>query len=89
MTIAKISLHFILKLFSLLRYLNFSPDFFGYVGKQFDKKAKFKTFMTSQTGTRTIAINIYNILSDMSKSKGSQTMEFGQLIEYNVRSIFL
>ena len=35
--------------------------------------------MTSQPGLQTISIHIANI----SKSKGNQTMEFGQLIEYN------
>ena len=28
------------KLFSFLRYLQFCPDFFGYIGKRLDKKAK-------------------------------------------------
>ena len=33
------------KLFFFLRYINFCSDFFGYVGKQFDKRSKvnFKT----------------------------------------------
>ena len=42
--------------------------------------------MTSQTGLETIAIHI---LSNISQSKGNQTMKFGQLIEYNKRNIFL
>ena len=42
--------------------------------------------LTSQTRTETVAINI---LAGISKTKGNQTMEFGQLIEYNVRNIFL
>ena len=42
--------------------------------------------MTSQTGTQTITINI---LPDISKSKGNQTMKFGQLIKYKVRNNFL
>ena len=29
------------------------------------------------------------ILPNISRNKGSQTMEFGQLIEYNMRNIFL
>ena len=36
--------------------------------------------MRSETGTQTVSINI---LSDISKSK------FGQLIEYNLRNVFL
>ena len=42
--------------------------------------------MTSQPGVPTIAIHI---LSNISESKGNQTMKFGQLIEYNKRNIFL
>ena len=32
--------YFMLKLFSFLRYLQINPDFFGYVAKRLDKKAK-------------------------------------------------
>ena len=42
--------------------------------------------MTSQTGLQTIAAHI---LLSISQSKGSQTMKFGQLIEYYKRDIFL
>ena len=47
---------------------------------------KISFFMASQTGTQTITMNI---LPDISKRKGNQTMKFGQSIEYNVRNIFL
>ena len=40
----------------------------------------------SKTWELTIAIHI---LPNVSKSKGNQTMKFGQLIEYNMRNIFL
>ena len=30
-----------------------------------------------------------HILANISRSKGNQTMKFGQLIEYNMRTIFL
>ena len=30
-----------------------------------------------------------HILSDISKSKGNQSVKFGQLIAYNIRNIFL
>ena len=43
-------------------------------------------FMTSQTGLQIITIHI---LLSISRSKGNQTMKFCQLIEYNVRNIFL
>ena len=42
--------------------------------------------MTSKAGIQTITINIW---SDISKSKDNQTMKFGQLIEHNVKNIFL
>ena len=40
--------------------------------------------MTSQPGKQTIAIHI---MLNISIDKGSQTMKFGQLIEYNMRNI--
>ena len=42
--------------------------------------------MTAQPGLQTIAIHI---LPNISQSKGNQTMEFGQLIEYSKRNIFV
>ena len=42
--------------------------------------------MTSQPGSKAIAIHI---LVNISRSKGNQTIKFGQLIEYNMRNIFL
>ena len=42
--------------------------------------------MTSQSGKQTIAIHI---LPNISRNKGSQTLKFGQLIECNMRNIFL
>ena len=42
--------------------------------------------MTSQHGRKIIPIHI---LLDISRSKGNQTMRFGQLIEYNMKNIFL
>ena len=42
--------------------------------------------MTSQPGHQTIAIQI---LPNISRSKDNQTMKFGQLMEYNMRNIFL
>ena len=42
--------------------------------------------MISQTGQKNI---IKHILSNISRSKGNKTMKFGQLIEYNMKNIFL
>ena len=43
-------------------------------------------FITSQTGQTIIAIRT---LPNISRSKGIQTMKFGQLIEFNMRNIIL
>ena len=42
--------------------------------------------MTSQPGKQTTAIHI---LTNISRSKGNQTIKFGLLIEYNFRNISL
>ena len=42
--------------------------------------------MTSQTGWQTIA---KHKLPNISRNKGNQAMKFGQLIEYNMRNIFV
>ena len=42
--------------------------------------------MASQPGEETIAIHI---LPNISRSKGNQAMEFGQLMEYNMKNVFL
>ena len=42
--------------------------------------------MTSQPGKRTIAIHM---LPYISRGKDNHTVKFGQLIEYNMRKIFL
>ena len=42
--------------------------------------------MISQTGQQLIAIHI---LSNISRNKGNKTMKFGQLLEYNMRNIFI
>ena len=41
--------------------------------------------MTSQPGKQTSALHI---LHNISRSKGNQVMDFGQLSEYNIRNIF-
>ena len=42
--------------------------------------------MTSQPGEQTTAIHI---LPNISRSKWNQAMKFGQLIEYNMRNVFV
>ena len=42
--------------------------------------------MTSQPGQQT---NAMHILPNISRGKGNQTMKFGQLLQYNMRNIFV
>ena len=72
---------FVLKLFKFLSRL------FGYVGKNgLIKKIRLTSkFMTSQPGLQTIA---RYILSNISQSKGNQTIKFGQSIKYKKRNFF-
>ena len=42
--------------------------------------------MTSQPGQQTITMQV---LPNISRSKGSQTVKAGEWIEYNMRNIFL
>ena len=75
--------YFILKAL-LLRYLHFCPACFGYAGKRLDKKAKENVKIHDVTSWNTINYNRY--IPNIPKSKRNQTMKFGQLIEYNVKS---
>ena len=34
-------------------------------------------------------LNVLNVFTNISRSKGKQTMKFGQFIKYNVRNILL
>ena len=80
---------FILKALFFSRYLRFCHDFLvkKCIKNGLIRKIRLTSkFMTSQPGSQTIAIHIF---SDISQSKGNQTMRFGQLIEYNKRNIFL
>ena len=43
-------------------------------------------FITSQAGQQRIALQILSIIS---RSKSIQTIKFGQLIEHNVKKVFL
>ena len=45
------------------------------------EKRLFSKLLTSQSGKQTISMHI---LPDISRSKGNQTMQFGQLIEYGI-----
>ena len=60
-----------------IKYLYFCSDFFGHNFKIYD------------VTTWKIRQSWINILADISRNKGSHKMEFGELIEYNDRIIFL
>ena len=51
-----------------------------------DKKAKVKIKIYDVTKRQKI-ITIY-MLPNISRSKGNQTIKFGQIIEYNMKNIF-
>ena len=74
-------------LFSFSRYLSFCLDFLVIYQNGMIKKIRLiLNFVTSQPGLQTIVIHI---LPNILRSKGNQTMKFGQLIECNMRNIFL
>ena len=75
------------KLFSFSRYLSYCLDFLVMYRDSLIKKIRLiANFMTSQPGYQTIVIQI---LPNISRSKGNPTMKFAQLIECNMRNIFL
>ena len=74
----KNAFYIILKAFFILKIFKFL-SYFGRV-------RLFSKFMTLQPGKQKITIHIF---SHVSRSKGNQRMEFGQLIEYNMRNIFV
>ena len=79
--------YFISNLFSFSRYLNFCLDFLVIYQNGLIKKIRLiSKFLTSQLDKQTIVIHIF---PNISKSKGNQTIKFGQLIECNTRNIFL
>ena len=74
------------KPFWFFRLLN-CLDFFGHVGKQRDQKNKGIFKIYDVINWKTNNYNTY-ILPNISRSKGNQTMKFGQWIDYNMRNIF-
>ena len=82
------------KLFSFWRYLSFCLDFLimyqnglkRYGKKRIKKIRLISKFMTSQPGKQTITTHI---LPNISRRRGNGTKKFGQLIERNMRNIFL
>ena len=75
------------KLFSFLWHSNTFSDFFGSAEKRLDQKdeVNFKIYDLINYETNT---SVY-VLPSISKSKDNQTIKFGQLVEYDLRNIFL
>ena len=74
-------------MFSFSRYLSFCFDFFVMHKSGLIRKIMLiSKFMTSQHWKQIIAMHI---IPNISRNKGNQAMKFGQLIEYNMKNIFL
>ena len=72
---------FVLKIFKCLSWLS------AHAEKRLDWKIRLiSKFLASQPGKQAISIHI---LPSISKSKGNQTMKFGQLVEHHMRNILL
>ena len=75
------------KIFSFTRSLRFRLDFLVMYRNGLIKRIRLiSNFMTSHLGSQAILIHI---LANISRSKGNQAKKFGQLIECNMRNIFL
>ena len=72
---------FVLEIFKLLSWLLVMQK----IGLK-RKPRLISKFLTSQTGQQIIEMHV---LSNISRSKGNQTMKFGQVLEYNKANIFL
>ena len=83
----KNAFYFILKVLFVLKIFEFLSWFFGYVGKRFDKKAKFNFKFYDFTDWT--ANKHKHILSNIFRIVCNQAIKFGQLLEYNTRSTFL
>ena len=83
----KNAFYFTSEALSVLKRFKFLSLLFGHVLNGLIKKiGLISSFMTSEPGSQTIVIHI---LPNISRSEGNQTIKFGQLIECNMRNIFL
>ena len=74
-------------LFLFSRYLKFFSWIFGHASKRLDKEGKVNFKFYDATAWLTNNCNTH--IANISRSKGNQTMNFDQLIECNMRNIFL
>ena len=63
-------------------------ELFDHVAKQLDQKGKFNLKIYDDTAWLINNCNAH-IALNISRSKGNQTIKFGQLIEYNMRNTFV
>ena len=83
----KNTFYFILKALFILKIFKFLSWDFGHVENSLIRHRRLiSKFMMSQPGKK--AFRIY-LLPNIPRRKGNQTMKFGQLIEYNMKKIFL
>ena len=84
----KKTFYFMLKAFFILDIFTFLSWLFSYVEKRPDKKSmvNFKTYDVTEYRQQIVRMHI---LSNISRSNGNQIKKFGQLIECNIRNIFL
>ena len=75
-------------LFSFSRYLDFCLGFLLMQKNRLDQKGKVNFKIYDFTAWKTNNCNTH-IAQYLKKSKGNQTMRFGQLIEHTTRKIFL
>ena len=81
------SFYFLLKAHFVLEIITFLFCLSGYIESGLIRNLiLISKFMTPQTGQQIITIHI---LPNISWSKGSQTMKFGQLTEHDMRNCFL
>ena len=75
------------ELFLFLGYLNFRPEFLVTQENGLIRNlGLISKCMTSSTEKQIITIHM---LPNISRSKDNQSRKFGQLIEYNMRKVFL
>ena len=83
----KNAFYFNLKVFLVVKIFNFLSWLFDHVKKRLDEKDNVNFKIHDVTTWLTNNCNAQ--LTNISRSKDKQTMKFGQLIEYNMRNIFL
>ena len=71
-----------------LKIFKFFSSLFGHVAERLDKRDQVNFKIYGFTAWLPESCNIY-ILSNISRIERNQTMKFGQLIECNMRKVFL